>query len=147
MNFEVLDDFNCLKMSFISNNSGGYISKNKYIFEKIELTHLNQFILEQAVFGTPIFKLGSGGVNILMISGIHGNELPSQLASLRLLNELINTKLENTVYIIPFAAPKATMNNERTLNSRDLNRSAHIKNSLLNIYFKTFIYIMTQSII
>ena len=68
MNFEVLDDFNGLKMSFISNNSGGYISKNKYLFEKIELTHLNQFILEQAVFGTPIFKLGSGGVNILMIS-------------------------------------------------------------------------------
>lgn len=133
MNFEVLDDFNGLEMGFISNNSGGYISKNKYLFEKIELTHLNQFILEQSVFGTPIFKLGSGGVNILMISGIHGNELPSQLASLRLLNELINTKLENTVYIIPFAAPKATMNNERTLNSRDLNRSAHIKNSLSNL--------------
>ncbi len=93
---------------------GAISLKINIFFEKIELTHLNQFILEQSVFGTPIFKLGSGGVNILMISGIHGNELPSQLASLRLLNELINTKLENTVYIIPFAAPKATMNNERT---------------------------------
>ena len=36
MNFEVLDDFNGLEMGFISNNSGGYISKNKYLFEKIE---------------------------------------------------------------------------------------------------------------
>ena len=52
MNFEVLDDFNGLEMAFISKNSGGYISKNKYIFEEIELTPLNQFILEQSVFGT-----------------------------------------------------------------------------------------------
>ena len=35
MNFEVLDDFNGLEMGFISNNSGGYISKNKYLFEII----------------------------------------------------------------------------------------------------------------
>ena len=133
MNFEILDDFNGLEIGFISKNSGGYISKNKYIFEEIELTPLNQFILEQSVFGTPIFKLGSGGANILLISGIHGNELPSQAASLKLLEELINIDLNNTVYMIPFAAPKATMNNERTFNSRDLNRSAHIKNSLSNL--------------
>ena len=94
MNFEVLDDFNGLEIGFISKNSGGYISKNKYIFEEIELTPLNQFILEQSVFGTPIFKLGSGGANILLISGIHGNELPSQAASLKLLEELINIDLE-----------------------------------------------------
>lgn len=133
MNFEVLDDFNGLEISFISKNSGGYISKNKHIFEKIELTPLNQFILEQTVYGTPIFKLGNGGANILIISGIHGNELPSQIASLKLLNELVNSNLDNTIYMIPFAAPKATMNNERTFNSRDLNRSAHIKNSLSNL--------------
>ena len=42
MNFEVLDDFNGLEIGFISKNSGGYISKNKYIFEEIELTPLNQ---------------------------------------------------------------------------------------------------------
>ena len=33
MNFEVLDDFNGLEMGFISNNSGGYISKNKYLLK------------------------------------------------------------------------------------------------------------------
>ena len=31
------------------------------------------------------------------------------------------------------AVPKSTMNNERTFNSMDLNRSAHIKNSLSNL--------------
>ncbi|WP_299522344.1 succinylglutamate desuccinylase/aspartoacylase family protein [uncultured Methanobrevibacter sp.] len=133
MTFKKIDDFNDLKMTFISKSSGGYISKNKYIFDKIELNPLNQFILEQSVYGTPMFKLGTGGFNILMISGIHGNELPSQIASLKLLNELLNSTLENTIYIIPFAAPNATMNNERTFNSRDLNRSAHIKNSLSNL--------------
>ena len=130
MDFEVIND---LEISFISKNSGGYISKNKHLFEKLTLNSLNQFILEQAVHGTPIFKLGNGGANILIISGVHGNELPPQIASLKLLNELINSKLDNTIYIIPFAAPKSTMNNERTFNSRDLNRSANIKNSLSNL--------------
>ena len=133
MDFEVLDEFNGLEISFISKNSGGYISKNKHIFEKIELTFLNQFILEKAVEGTPIFKLGNGGAKILLISGVHGKELPPQIASLKLLNELIDYKLNNTIYMIPFAAPKSTMNNERTFNSRDLNRSANIKNSLSNL--------------
>ena len=113
MNFEVIND---LEISFISRNSGGYISKNKHLFEKIALTSLNQFILEQSVYGTPIFKLGNGGSKILLISGIHGNELPPQIASLKLVNELLHSKLNNTIYIIPFAAPKSTMNNERTFN-------------------------------
>ena len=130
MNFEVIND---LEISFISKNSGGYLSKNKHLFEKIALTSINQFILEQTVYGTPIFKLGDGGAKILLISGIHGNELPPQIASLKLLNELLKSKLNNTIYIILFAAPKATMNNERTFNSRNLNRSANIKNSLSNL--------------
>ena len=42
-------------------------------------------------------------------------------------------ELNNTVYFIPFAAPKSSMNNERSFNSRDLNRSANIKNSISNL--------------
>ena len=137
MEFEKVDGFSNLEFAYVSDRSGGYISKNKYLFKQIELTELNQFILEKSVFGTPIFKLGSGGVSILVLSGIHGNELPPQLANLKLINELVFKKLNNTVYFIPFAAPAATMHNERTFNMMDLNRSAHIKNSLSNLVVRT----------
>lgn len=97
------------------------------------MNDLNRFILEKSVYGTPIFKLGNGGNRILILSGIHGNELPSQIANIRLLNELADKEIKNTLFFIPFAAPKASMNNSRFFNSMDLNRSSHIHNSLSNV--------------
>ena len=137
MHFKKIDEFENLEMCYICNFSGGYVSRNKQLFENIELNKLNQFILEKSVFGTPIFKCGDGSNKILVLSGIHGNELPSQIANLRLMNELVSKELSHTVYFIPFAAPKASMNNERTFNSMDLNRSAHISNSLSNLILKS----------
>ena len=133
MEFVRVENFGNLEMSYISNRSGGYISKNARLFEQIELTGLSKFILSCAVFGTPIFKLGEGNNRVLVLSGVHGNELPSQIANLKLINELIDVELNHTVFFIPFAAPKASMYNERLFNEMDLNRSAHIKNSLSNI--------------
>ena len=120
-------------MSYVCDFSGGYISRNRNLFGKLELNRLTQFILEKCTYGTPIFKLGDGGNKILILSGIHGNELSPQIANVKLLNELIDVDLKNTLYFIPFASPKSTMYNERTFNDMDLNRSAHIKNSLSNL--------------
>lgn len=133
MVFKKIEGFDNLEMDYISDFSGGYISRNTNLFEELELNNLTQLILEKSVFGTPIFKLGNGGNKLLILSGIHGNELPPQIANVKLLNNLVNADLYNTIYFIPFAAPKSTMNNERTFNSLDLNRSAHIKNSLSNL--------------
>lgn len=133
MDFEKIGQFDNLEVNYISNFSGGYISKNKNLFEKLQLSKLTQFILEKSVYGTPIFKLGNKGNKLLILSGVHGNELPPQIANVNLLNGLLNKDLNNTIYFIPFASPKSTMNNERTFNSMDLNRSAHIKNSLSNL--------------
>ena len=129
----MVDGFDNVEMTYVSFLSRGYIAKNKNIFEKIELTTFTKFILKSTVYGTPIFKFGNSGKKILILSGIHGNELAPQLANLTLLNELTDMDLNNTVYVIPFASPKSTMNNERTFNSLDLNRSAHITNSLSNM--------------
>ena len=131
MDFEKIElSENNLEMAYISRNSGGYISRNKHLFNKIDLNEVNVAILNKAVFGTPIFKFGSGGNRVLILSGVHGDELPSQIASLNLINELINQNLNNTVYIIPFAAPYASMNNKRKCGWVDLNRVAHAKDSL-----------------
>ena len=133
MEFEKVKGFNNLQISYVSDRSGGYVSKNARLFEQIELTKLSKSILSSAVFGTPIFKLGEGSMNVLVLSGVHGNELPPQIANLKLMNEIIGEDLNHTVYFIPFAAPKASMNNERFFNDVDLNRSAHIRNSLSNL--------------
>jgi len=133
-NKQIMDSYeNPLEMSFISNNSGGYISKNQDILNSISLNNLNKLILKNAVKGTVIYKIGDSNEKIALISGIHGNELSSQIASLFLLEELLNSKLDNTIYLIPFAAPNATMNNTRRFNSKDLNRSSCIEGSLSNI--------------
>lgn len=133
MEFEKVNQFDDLEYGYVCDYSGGYVSKNKNIFSQIDLTGLNKFILEKSVFGTPIFKLGHGDTKLLILSGVHGNELSPQIANLRLLNELIDKDLSATLFFIPFAAPKSTMNSERTFNSLDLNRSAHINNSLSNL--------------
>ncbi len=139
MHFRKVENFDNLEMSYISDFSGAYIARNKNLLNELNLNPLTQFILEKSVFGTPIFKLGSCGNRLLILSGIHGNELPPQIANVKLLNELIKEDLNNTLYFIPFASPKSTMNNERTFNSIDLNRSAHINNSLSNLIIKAIL--------
>lgn len=133
MIFDSVVDYDGLEYSYVSKESGGYISRNRNIFNYFDLNDLDQFVLKSAVFGTPIFKLGSSGNRILILSGIHGNELSSQIACLKLLNEYINKEINHTLYFIPFAAPFATMNNDRNYRGDDLNRSAHIKGSLSNL--------------
>lgn len=130
MHFEKINQFYNLEFSYICKNSGGYISRNHNIFENIILNSLNQFILNKAVFGTPIFKLGEGNKNLLILAGTHGNELSSQVAALDLINKLLTKDLNNTIYVVPFLAPKSTMDNLRHYDEMDLNRSAHIKGSL-----------------
>lgn len=137
MNFDKVYDFGNVEMTYVSFLSKGYISKNRNIFDKIRFTDFTKFVLKSCIYGTPIFKMGNSGKRLLILSGIHGNELSPQLANLELLNELIDKKLNNTVYFIPFASPKSTMNNERTFNSVDLNRAAHITNSLSNMIIQT----------
>lgn len=133
MHFEKIGQFGNLEMAYISDFSGGFILRNKHLIGNLKLNKLTQFILEKCVYGTPIFKLGNGENKILILSGIHGNELSPQIANVCLINELINKDFNHAIYLIPFAAPKASMYNERKFNSMDLNRSAHIKNSVSNL--------------
>lgn len=136
MHFKKIDEFENLEIAYLCDFSGGYISRNKQLFGNLELNKLNQFILEKSVFGTPIFRMGRGDKKILILSGIHGNELSPQIANLILMNELLDKNLSADLYFIPFASPKSSMMNERTFNSMDLNRSTHINNSLSNLILK-----------
>lgn len=130
MHFKKIEEFVNLEVGYVSDISGGYISRNKHLLENLELDKFTQFVLEQCVYGTPIFKLGNEGNRILVLSGIHGNELSPQIANLQLLKQFLDKEISHTIFFIPFAAPKSSMNNERTFNGMDLNRSAHISGSI-----------------
>ena len=72
----------------------------------------------------------------MVIAGIHGNEIPPQIAAIHLIHKLINLhkrdKLHGTVYVIPFSAPKSAMINSRFFDGVDLNRISNVEGSLTN---------------
>jgi predicted deacylase len=137
-NVDFMEKLN-LNFSFISYESGGNIIFNNNMAQNIPKHTITNSIIKQTIKGTPIFRFGSNFSDrpkVAIISGIHGNELPPQIASLLLINKLQNRYLDGTVYVIPFSAPKATMNNSRWFNTLDLNRSATIDGSVSNLILK-----------
>ena len=81
-------------------------------------------------------KIGSSSPKVMVISGIHGNEIPPQIATLHLIDKLINLhkrdELYGSVYVIPFSVPKSSMINSRFFNGVDLNRASNIEGSVTN---------------
>lgn len=125
---------NPLDMELLSQEAGGYISANKKIFNNLKpLSDNARTILKESVKGTPMIKIGNGYPRLMIVAGIHGNELAPQIASLKLIDVLLKLKLRGTVYIIPFACPYASMISNRYYKGTDLNRSAHIQNSISNV--------------
>ena len=137
-----MDDLNKnnLELEFISYESGGFISANRNIFNNINLSYNSKFILNQAIKGTPMIKIGNGDSKIMLVAGVHGNELAPQISALNLIEELSNLdsngSLNGTVYIIPFASPRSTMDNSRYFDGIDLNRSSHLPHTITNLILK-----------
>lgn len=127
---------NNLDLEIVSNESGGFISANRNIFNNINLSDNSKFILNQAIKGTPMIKMGEGFPQVMMVAGVHGNELAPQIAALRLIDNIYSMDLEGTVYVIPFASPKSTMENSRYFDGIDLNRSTHLPNTITNLILK-----------
>lgn len=120
------------KVSLISTKSGGDLLDNENISKNISKSLVSDLLLRLAARGTPLIELGKGYPKVMIIAGVHGNELPPQLAALNLIEMIQYHKLRGTVYLIPFAAPGATMKNSRWFNGVDLNRASSSKGSITN---------------
>ena len=88
-----------------------------------------------------IFKWGSKGNiknnAVLYKKGIHGNELSSQAASIKLINKLANkTNIKGKIYVFPFVAPSMTAQNTRYYNGKNLNSIANQKGTIPNRIIK-----------
>ncbi len=69
---------------------------------------------------------------VFITAGIHGSELSSQVAVLKLISYLENNPIKGTVHIIPFIQPKATASNVRNYNNVNLNSKANVPGTISN---------------
>ncbi|MDR3223443.1 MAG: succinylglutamate desuccinylase/aspartoacylase family protein [Methanobrevibacter sp.] len=130
-----------LSATTITNNewgTGGDIKNNRLIYDNIPKSNITNEIIEYAKWGSPIVKFGNGnGPTVFLDSGVHGSELPSQVAIMKLINYLDKEeeKINGTIYIIPFVAPKMTSENTRFYNGENLNEIADKNGSVTNNVF------------
>lgn len=125
-----------VKIRIISPETAGNIYKNSIIMENIPDDHLNQKILETALRGTPLLKIGDGDPKVMLTAGIHGNELPPQIASLQMIKHLKDRDLNGSVFMVPFAIPYATMRSSRRFKGFDMNRKASSEGYITNKIIK-----------
>lgn len=132
---KAVDDY---QISIIDNSTGGNISNNTVLLENINKTPVINEILEAARHGTPMIRFGNGSQpRIMIVAGVHGAELPPQIAATNLINKLNGEKINGTIYIIPFAIPQDTSTNTRTTNGTDPDRVANIPGTPVNKILNT----------
>lgn len=124
---------NPYKISILKWGSKGNIYKNSVLIKNIPKTRLSTKIINLCKKGTPLIKFGNGsGKKVFIVSGVHGNELSSQAATFKLINNIYKskTKIKGTIYIIPILSPKTTSSNQRYYNKVNLNSVANKKGTL-----------------
>jgi predicted deacylase len=123
-----------LNIDIISAKTGGLINQNNALMEQILSDNTLDSLITASTKGTPILKFGRGHPRVMIVAGIHGNELPPQIAAIQLMRELQhNNSSKATIYIIPFAIPFATMENNRRFEGMDMNRRAWEDGSISNL--------------
>lgn len=82
--------------------------------------------------GIPLltFKGGKGKV-VFMTAGVHGNELSSQVAAMKMIKYLSDNPIDGTVYIMPFVNVKAIAKKVR-YTDKDYNRIASNSGTIPN---------------
>ena len=136
-----------VKMKVIISGTGGTVTNNHYIKKNIPKSQLTSQIITLSKKGTPVIRFGNGhGPKVMIVAGVHGNELPSQIAALKLANYLKSRQINGTVYIIPFVVPSNTAKDVRYWKGKNLNSVANVAgtptNKLLNLAKKLNITVL-----
>jgi len=123
-----------IRIDIVNIATGGDITKNSLLYSYIPKTVLSDQIISKAKIGTPMITFGNGnGPKVLIVAGVHGNELPASAAAMKLINYLNGKTIRGTVYIIPFAIPYSTSHCLRNWNQVDPNDLANVAGSPTNI--------------
>ena len=112
-------------------NSGANVLRNQRIKANVPNSAIVRKIIRLARYGTPVIKFkGGNGKVVFITAGCHGNELPSQVAAMRLIKYLETHSIKGTVYVMPFMNPKGTAANVRDYKGVHLNKRAHKKGTI-----------------
>ena len=111
--------------------SGANVLKNKRIKANVPNSALVRKIIKLAKSGTPVIKFKGGkGKVVFITAGCHGNEMPSQVAAMKLIKYLETHYINGTVYVMPFMNPKGTAANVRDYKGVHLNKKANKKGTI-----------------
>lgn len=137
----IISSVNAAEVTSYKWGSGEDVTKNALIKKNIPKSQIATDTVKAAKKGTPIIKFDNdSGPKTLIVSGVHGSELSSQVASIKLinyLNKLEKQKLiKGTVYVVPFLAPKSTAANVRFFKGMNLNSVAKKGGTLTNNVIK-----------
>jgi uncharacterized protein len=117
--------------------TGGNISKNIILEKYIPNTDITDQIISIGKLGTPMVTIGNGSEpKVMIVAGVHGNELPAQIAAIEMINYLKNKNINGTVYIIPVVNPQGTSQNMRLWNGENLNSVANNPRTPTNTIIK-----------
>ena len=90
--------------------------------------------------GIPLLKfVGGKGKIVFMTAGVHGNELSSQVAAMKMIDYLTKNPISGTVYIMPFVNVKAIAKKVRYTDNdynRIASKSRTIPNKIVNLVVK-----------
>lgn len=123
---------NKITMSILKWGNKGDISKSKLLKKNMPKNKWVKKAVKAAKKGNPLLKIvGGKGKKVFMTSGVHGNELSSQVAMMKFIAHLTKTPIKGTVYIIPFVNIKAISHKVRHTGT-DYNRVAHKSGTISN---------------
>ena len=119
------------KITYYKWKSGANVLRNKRIKANVPNSAIVRKMIKYAKYGTPLIKFkGGNGKVVFITAGVHGNEIPSQVAAMHLIKYLETHPINGTVYVMPFMNPKGTAANVRDYNGVHLNKIAHKKGTI-----------------
>lgn len=134
--------YTTLKVGILYWGSKGNITSNTVLYSNLVKSSITTNIINAAKNGTPYVVLGDGnGPTVFIVAGIHGSELSSQAAAIKLINTLATQEIHGTLYIIPFVAPSMTATNTRYYNGQNLNTVADTSGTISNK-----VYLLAKSV-
>lgn len=106
------------KVKILKNN----MPNNKWVKKAVKATKK----------GNPLLKFQGGkGKVVFITAGVHGNEISSQVAAMKLIKYLTKHPIKGTVYVMPFVNIKAISHKVRHTGV-DYNRVAHKSGTISN---------------
>lgn len=124
--------YNKVTFAILKWGNKGDVSKVKLLKKNMPNNKWVKKAVKATKKGNPILKFKGGkGKVVFITAGVHGNELSSQVAAMKLIKYLSKNPIKGTVYIMPFVNIKAISNKVRHTGV-DYNRVAHKSGTISN---------------